>query len=161
MGNQSNCGFVRWLALLFWLLPIGHRRDMGKSTTTKKPHTHFVDVETHSGSWLTERTSNCSSHDLNGFKFQRTYWTHQTLFKVFVLVSIHLNLRAASQWRYNGCTLRSWSLQDCNELLAGSARNRALMAAYLEIGKVCFSKCPGCSSLYSMELLLQERFPGT
>lgn len=65
----------------------------------------------------------------------------QTLFKVSALVSIHLRLRATSQWRYNGCTLQSRSLRDYNELLAGSIRNRAVKAEYLEIGRVCFPKC--------------------
>lgn len=54
---------------------------------------------------------------------------------------IHLRLRATSQWRYNGCTLQSQSLQDYNELLAGSVRNEAVKAEYLEIRRVCFPKC--------------------
>lgn len=64
----------------------------------------------------------------------------QTLFKVSALVSIHVRLRSTSQWRYNGCTLQSWSLRDYNELLAGSVRNGAVKADYLEIGRVCFPK---------------------
>lgn len=65
----------------------------------------------------------------------------QTLFKVPALVSIYLHLRAASQWRYNGCTLQSRSLRDYNELLAGSVRKGAVKAEYLERGRVCFPKC--------------------